>query len=1615
MALSAESEQPWQLKRVADLIRKSGRSQTGLSRFADIFLGEINESDFADATSEGLAALAISAWDFLDHRKSRQHKIRAFNVDAAITGGADVTIIEILNDDMPFLVDSIMGEILGRSLAIHLVIHPLLLVERDGRRKVVDVARPSETENGGVYERESYIQIHVGGLGSKGAVKELTQALDDILNDVRTVVSDWRPMVQCLERTITAYTTMPPPVPVSEIAEAIQFLRWLINKNFTFLGMRAMAFVGGAQRGRLEPVAESGLGILRDSEVRVLRRGRQLVRMTPEIRKFFLSSAPLIITKANVVSRVHRRTHMDYIGIKLYGETAEFTGELRMVGLFTSGAYTSSVKSIPVIRHKVDTAMRYSGFAVDGQGGKALLNVLETYPRDEIIQIETSQLLEFALAIQQLKLQPKVRVLSRIDEFDRFVSVIVYVPRDRFSTDRRKRIGAFLADTYRGRVSAFYPFFPEGPLVRLHYIIGRYEGRTPVREQAFLETEVTSIIRTWNDRLRRLIERAGDAIVADRLWAVYQGAFPAAYQESISTARALVDIARIEGLTSDAPVAIDFYQRKSQSKRKVRVALYNLEGPIPLSRRVPIFENFGFAVIDELSYRIASSRDGEVQDVSLHDMLLEVQDGKEINLEEHKARLEACFLAVWRDEAASDHYNRLVLKAGMVWREAAVMRAYGAYLRQICSPFGQSYLCGTLLRHIPISENLMELFRQRFDPDRPASANLRKLKEHALIAEIEGALEEIPSLDEDRIIRQFLSLIVNTLRTNFYQMATDGSPPPVISFKLDSDQIDATPQPRPFAEIFVYSPQVEGIHLRGGKIARGGLRWSDRPQDFRTEVLGLAKAQQVKNTVIVPTGAKGGFVPQRLPENGAREDIIKEGVAAYKNFINALLAITDNLQGGKIVPPKKVIRHDSDDPYLVVAADKGTATLSDTANEISAARHFWLGDAFASGGSAGYDHKKIAITARGGWEAVQRHFREMDIDIQTKPFQVIGIGDMSGDVFGNGMLQSKKIKLLAAFDHRDIFIDPDPDPEKSWTERRRLFNLKRSSWHDYSKKLISKGGGVFSRQAKSIVLTAEIKAITGLTKSTATPNEVMRALLKSEVDLLWFGGIGSFVRARGESDEQVGDRANDSLRIDAEDLAVKMVGEGANLGMTQRARIAFARAGGRVNTDAIDNSAGVNSSDLEVNIKIALGQAIESGKLNLPRRNTLLAGMTNEVADACVRNNYLQTLALSLAQRRGHADFSFYARQMRDLERSGLLDREIEYLPDDVALTELQGRGEALTRPELAVLLAYAKIALYNELIISDVPDDPFFERELMDYFPPTMKKRYAPEIESHRLRREIITTQLANVIVNRSGSTMVVRLKAETGHGVEAIALAFSAARAIFDLEEVYGEIDRLDNKIGGQFQLELYLRVQDVVHQQTHWFLRHSELSGGLGKAIGHYHREIAALAKALDKGLTPLQRGRMEADRAGFVEAGVGDRLARRLSSLPFLAAASDVIIVANQLRKPVTDIAAVFAEVAGYFRIDELRFSCDSLLVDDYFDRLAINNTSAALADVQRALVHDVIAHQSTRRVSGFEAWCANNRTDTERARARICDILDSGEMTLSKFTVATTYLRELVSA
>ncbi|WP_088348199.1 MULTISPECIES: NAD-glutamate dehydrogenase [Rhodomicrobium] len=1571
-----------------------------------LFAGTGVDGDHAPPSE--LAQLAVNAFAFFTERPAGGHKLRAYDFDSDAALGP-VTVIEAVNDDMPFLLSSLLAEIIDRGLTVRFVAHPIFNVTRDAAGVVTQLSAANGGDSG--TDTESFLHIEIDPLDGDAARDDLLRKLAKILEDVRTVVADRGAMAERLQHTIDAYVAAPPPIAVDELAESLQFLRWLADGHFIFLGLREYAFSVGADGPQLEVKHDASMGLLRDPDLHVLRRTGAASEMSPIARELFSAPALLLIAKGNFLSPVQRRVHVDSIGIKLYSDDGKLTGELRIVGLFSATAYNASLSQVPFLRHKIEQVFRRLGNGPNSYSGRVLTNILETFPRDELFQISVDQLAEISDAILRLELMPRTRVFVRRDEFGRFASVLIYVMRERYTTDVRQKIVGLLEKSFDARLTEFTPVFTVGPLVRLHVVVWRDEGSIADVSEDALEAEVQGFVHTWRDELQTLIRRhygRGTNGILGR----FGEAFPPGYEDSNPPERALEDIDRIEKLSPELPVGIDFFRERRSPPNELQVTLYQLDEPISLSKRVPVLENLGFSVIAEQTFEIATKRDGKPITVFLHELRLETANGQPIDLPVHDARLEETFLAIWRGDAGNDQFNRLIVQAGLDWREAALMRAYASYLRQIGAPFGQVYLAQTLARHGGIVRDLVQLFTVLFDPARARSNEERRAESAPIIASIEGALENVSSLDEDRMIRRILNLIQSTIRTNFFRSPTPLVGQDTIALKIRSQNVDAMPAPKPFAEIFVTSPRFEGVHLRGGPIARGGLRWSDRPQDFRTEVLGLAKAQQVKNAIIVPQGAKGGFVPRNIPKTASRDEMMTEGVACYRSFIANLLSITDNLKDGAVVPPAQTIRIDGDDPYLVVAADKGTATFSDIANALSLEKGFWLGDAFASGGSAGYDHKKMGITARGAWEAVKRHFREMNIDIQTTPFRVIGVGDMSGDVFGNGMLLSRKIQLVAAFDHRDIFIDPAPDMEASFEERKRLFELPRSSWQDYNRSLISEGGGVFLRSAKSIPLSPQMQVLLGTTQKAASPAEIIRLLLKAKADLLWFGGIGTYVRASTETDEAVNDRANDAIRVTALDVGAKVIGEGANLGATQRGRIEFALAGGRINTDAIDNSAGVNTSDVEVNIKIALAAAMRGGRLTMADRDVILAEMTDDVAETVLRNNYLQTLAISLGESRGLADLGFQTRLMHALEQTELLDRAIEQLPSDAELAERRQKRQPLTRPELAVLLAYSKIALYFELIDSPVVDDPYLSRVLADYFPAPMRERFHDEIETHALRREIVATVLANAVINRGGSTFIVRLKEETGRDAEEIAYAVAAAIGVFRLTEFGKMIDALDGKIDGARQISLYLLVQDVLRRQTAWFLRQGNFQEGLSTLIERYQTGLDRLSGAIGDLFDEGMNARLAEAEERLVVEEVPQPLARRLALLGALTSAPDIVALAVKLDRSELSVGRVYFEASSFFRIDEIRAASEHLGQADHYSRLAVNSTLDAVASAQRAIVEKVFASAAEGREPSFAAWAEANQAAVERARRSLNDILNGSELTLAKLTVAVAHFREL---
>lgn len=1331
-------------------------SHAGFADFVTQFYAKTPISELVEREPLAAIELAHNGFDFMQERASKTPKIRLFS-------NGRRTILELLNDDMPFLVDSISVEITRRGLTIYDTIHPIFKVTRDATGTLTKI---------GEGRAESFIHLEISRL-PEGLVEQ--QFIDDlllVLENIRTSVEDF-------EKIITQAKIASLNVDLTSIEgkEVRDFLLWLVDRNFVFLGYGEYQFFNEQGDEILSAVPNSKLGILRISDD-ISPRG--LEALPAEMRHFLLVPQLIEITKSNRRSLVHRNIPMDYIGIKRFDENGKVVGESRFLGLFTSNVYYQSSEEIPLVRGKVTRVLGRSEFAPNSHDGKALKAILEFLPRDEIFQMSEDELFETSMGILVLEAKPSVKIFARTDAFERFVSMMIFVPRECFSTDLRQQIQTIVEHAYNGVSSSFSIQITEAPLARLCLTIRTNAGNVPTVNLKELEQEIAKQAYLWADLLQDALLKKHEENTAENLGKIYADAFPQNYINNYEPNSAVYDIEKMENTAEIGGLALELFQNSKEDSKFFHLKIYNRTSEIALSDILPMLEAAGFKVIEEQPFLItpkSMSKSGEriwIRDFRLHNL-----SGVQIDFPELKPLLEEALLKVWHGEMERDFFNSLTLKVGLNFKQITMLRAYAKYLKQADFSHGQATIEQAFAAHPQIAKNIVELFENRFNPE-SQTANYE-----LLIANIEEQLSAVTSAVYDCVFRRYINMIDATWRTNYFQDK------PVLSFKFNSAIVPDLPKPVPFAEIFVYSPRVEGIHLRGGKVARGGLRWSDRADDFRTEVLGLMKAQMVKNSVIVPVGSKGGFFVKNPP--AARDALMAEGVECYKLFLSGLLDITDNIVDGKIVPPANCVRLDGDDPYLVVAADKGTASFSDIANSVSAAYNFWLGDAFASGGSVGYDHKKMAITARGAFVSVRRHFSEMGVDIDKTPFTTVGIGDMAGDVFGNGMLLSENIKLVAAFNHQHIFLDPTPNEKTSFAERKRMFNLPRSSWADYDATLISQGGGIFERSAKSITISKEAQVAIGVAQETFTPDALIKAILLAPVDLLWNGGIGTYVKADDETNEQVGDRANNNLRVNGRELRAKIVGEGGNLGFTQKGRIEYARNGGRINTDAIDNSAGVDCSDHEVNIKIAFSGLVSSGKLGLEKRNEILASMTDEVAELVLQDNILQTQAITIAEEKAADLLPSHTRLMHYLEKKGLLNREIEFLPSDRKLAELLEQKQGLTRPELAVLLSYSKMEIYNELLASDLPDDAYFAGELKRYFPKAMQENFAEAIEVHPLRREIIATCVTNSLVNHAGISFSFDVAESTNSSIRDVAAAYVKIRDNGKSHDLEREISKL------------------------------------------------------------------------------------------------------------------------------------------------------------------------------------------------------------------------------
>jgi glutamate dehydrogenase len=1548
------------------------------------------------------------------------------------------SVVEVVTDDMPFLVDSVTNELSRQGRGIHVVIHPQVVVRRDVTGKLIEVLAEGNGLSAGGQGRkgadgtthtlphdaliESWIHVEIDRETDRSDLKQISLDLLRVLSDVRETVEDWEKMRDAALRIADDL----PGEPLDELAdeevnEARELLRWLAADHFTFLGYREYEL---KDSDALAAVPGTGLGILRSdphhSEDEAHPVSPSFDRLPADARAKAREHKLLILTKANSRSTVHRPSYLDYVGVKKFDTDGNVIGERRFLGLFSSAAYTESVRRVPVIRRKVAEVLEGAGFSPNSHDGRDLLQILETYPRDELFQTPVDQLRSIVTSVLYLQERRRLRLYLRQDEYGRYYSAIVYLPRDRYTTGVRLRLIDILKEELAGTSVDFTAWNTESILSRLHFVVRVAPGTElpdlTDAEADRIEARLVEAARSWADGFQEALNAECGEERAAELLRHYGHSFPEGYKADHTPRAAVADLVHLEALKKDEKdFALSLYEPVGAGPGERRFKIYRTGEQVSLSAVLPALQRLGVEVVDERPYelRCADRTHAWIYDFGLR--MPQVNGSGTYLADDARDRFQDAFAAVWTGRAENDGFNSLVLGAGLSWRQAMVLRAYAKYLRQAGSTFSQDYMEDTLRNNVHTTRLLVSLFEARMSPGRQSAGT--ELTD-GLLEELDGALDQVASLDEDRILRSFLTVIKATLRTNFFQLADGGKPHAYVSMKFDPQAIPDLPAPRPAFEIWVYSPRVEGVHLRFGKVARGGLRWSDRREDFRTEILGLVKAQMVKNTVIVPVGAKGGFVAKQLPDPAVDRDAwMAEGIASYRTFISALLDITDNLVAGEVVPPVDVVRHDEDDTYLVVAADKGTASFSDIANEVAVGYGFWLGDAFASGGSAGYDHKGMGITARGAWESVKRHFRELGHDTQTEDFTVVGVGDMSGDVFGNGMLLSEHIRLVAAFDHRHIFLDPTPDAATSYAERRRLFDLPRSSWADYNKDLLSAGGGIHPRTAKSIPVNAHVREALGIESGVTkmTPADLMQTILKAPVDLVWNGGIGTYIKSSAESNADVGDKANDAIRVNGQDLRAKVVGEGGNLGATQLGRIEFARGGGRINTDAIDNSAGVDTSDHEVNIKILLNGLVRDGDMTVKQRNKLLADMTDEIGRLVLRNNYAQNTALANSVAQSASLLHAQQRFMRRLGRDGHLNRALEFLPTDRQIRELLNSGKGLTQPELAVLLAYTKITTSDELIRTSLPDDPYLQKLLYAYFPDQLRAQFPEAVDGHALRREIITTVLVNDTVNTGGSTFLHRLREETGASIEEIVRAQAAAREIFGLGQVWDAVEALDNKVAADVQTRIRLHSRRLVERGSRWLLGNRPQPLEIAGTIGFFKDGVDQVWADLPKMLKGADEEWYQSILDELTEAGVPDELAQRVAGFSSAFPALDIVAIAERVGKDPLAVAEVYYDLADRLGITQLMDRIIELPRNDRWQSMARASIREDLYAAHAALTADVlgVGNGTSTPPERFEAWEEKNAAILTRSRSTLEEIRGSDAFDLANLSVAMRTMRTLL--
>ena len=1593
------------LQNVADLIEKKvAKESAGLVKdFSSLLYENISSADLSHRNDSDLYGATLSLWRSLNDHQDSKPVINVFNPEVTKHGWkSNHTIIEVIVTDMPFLINSIRITLNRLGFNPHLLLSCPIDIERDKKNNICSV-KASTNKTAKTACVETILFIEIDRQNDIKVLDDITDELNAVVSDVMLTVNDWQPMTKTLNNIISDIKKSSLPCSKTEQESSLEFLQWAVDNNFTFMGYRSYDIEKIEGDISLTANTKSSLGLMKCS-----KKSKQLLisGIGESARELTLGKNLLVLTKANTRSNVHRPAHLDYIGVKRFDSKGNVVGEDRFIGMFGSTFYTNSVLDLPLISAKVNQVGELSGFAKGSHAYKSLINILETYPRDEILQSSVDDLLHIVLGIMKMQERDYCGLFVRRDAFERFYSCMVYVPRERYTTQLRIQTQKLLAEAFGSTEEVeFTTFFSESVQARTHYIVRVKSTKAEINVKE-IEKNLNDAALSWDDKLSLALKSHQGESNGKALSQKYTN-FPQSYKDQVLPGTAVVDIDKLECLSENHDLEMLFYQAQEESRdsRLVKLKLFHIGEPIHLSDVLPILENFGLRVIGESPYAIESV-DNKKYSILDFSMLLTGND--EFNLEEVQTLFQDAFDKVWKGQLEDDGFNGLILSAGLSGREVSILRAFTKYERQIGGTFSQHYIENTFASYPDIAKKLIELFIKRFDPKSKSTDK----QISSLLASIEASLDAVANLDDDRIIRRFVEMMNAAIRTNFFQKDENGQDKAYISFKFLPKNICDIPQPVPEYEIFVYSPQIEGVHLRGGKVARGGLRWSDRKEDFRTEVLGLVKAQQVKNTVIVPVGAKGGFVCKQLPKTGSRDEIFKAGQECYKTFIRGLLDITDNIINGELIPPKDVVRLDDDDPYLVVAADKGTATFSDIANGISEEYNFWMGDAFASGGSVGYDHKGMGITAKGAWESVKRHFREMDIDCQTTDFTCVGIGDMAGDVFGNGMLLSKYIRLQAAFNHMHIFIDPTPDSKSTYKERDRLFNLAGCTWDDYNQSLISKGGGLFSRAAKSIDLTPEIQKMIGSTKKSMAPNELIQALLTMPVDLLWNGGIGTYVKSSSENHSDVGDRANDVLRIDGCDLQAKVVGEGGNLGFTQLGRIEYAITGGRINSDSVDNVGGVDCSDKEVNIKILLNGLVQNGDLTVKQRNQLLYEMTDEVSEIVLTDCYRQTHSISITEMKGVQQLKEQVRFIHSMERTGKLNRALEFIPSDDEIAERLSKEQGLTRPELSVLLAYSKMVLKDDLVDPEITANEFHDRLLVEAFPSQLQEKYKAQMQNHPLRAEIIATKLANDIGNDMGFNFVNRMNEETGASVVDIANSYTIASEVFELPIFWRKIESLDNKLSTALQTEILFQLRRTVRSATRWFLRHRNKSCSLAENIAFFKDSFDSVSKNLNNLMVDKDASKVQKKQAALEEQGVPKDIAIRISQLGTLFSIMDIASIADKQNIAIETVADMYFKLGHRL---ELHWFLEQIVkqpVSNHWQALARASFREELNWQQRAIssvVLDIYKSAGDTQTM-IDKWFEDSHQPLDRWLSILAEFKTSKNHEFAQFSVA---LRELM--